>query len=689
MYQDQEFIEQYAKSGRFTQGRPRNFTITNSNLVLFLRAIAADRVELGLYAFSLETEVEVLLIDPSKLNISNSAALPAAERSRRERMREAGAGITAYSVDENGENLCFALNGILFIYQISTQQLTQVAHPQLIVDPKISPAGDAVAVITAGVSVYSIKNKSWQVLINSDDSNITYGLANFIAAEEFSRISGYWWSDDSKKLLIEKVDYAAVSEVYLSDPTDPANAPRVHRYPFAGEKNPISSLLLFDFATGLTDLSFLTAGYEYLINASFKNDKEIQINLLNRRQNHLTVKIYSIADKSEKIFFEQIEDPWVEISQPLPKFFSDQFIYLAGEVNQKIQIAGQEIPNQDFDVRSVLTATNNEVTALVSSSPENLSLIELKVTGDHRWITPSDKYSSGISKNEITLINEHSLTDWHIDYKILYKDKQFQINNFAQAPHFKPNIEIKYLPESNLFATVIRPSHSQNKPLPVILSPYAGPHAQRVLRTANGYLAEQFLAQQGYVVLVVDGRGTPGRGKAFAQSISSNWAEKVLTDQISALNEINNTTANLIDINNVGIMGWSFGGYLAAYAALTRSDIFKAAIAGAPVTDWRWYDTAYSERYLGLPSENKVAYEENSLINKVDGLKSGLLLIHGLADDNVLAMHSLRLSSALFAKAKAHNFLSLTGVSHMTPQTTIVENLLKQEVDFFNKYLKS
>jgi dipeptidyl-peptidase-4 len=136
-------------------------------------------------------------------------------------------------------------------------------------------------------------------------------------------------------------------------------------------------------------------------------------------------------------------------------------------------------------------------------------------------------------------------------------------------------------------------------------------------------------------------------------------------------------------------MGWSFGGYLAAYAALTRSDIFKAAIAGAPVTDWRWYDTAYSERYLGLPSENMVAYEENSLLNKVDGLKSGLLLIHGLADDNVLAMHSLRLSSALFAKAKAHNFLSLTGVSHMTPQTTIVENLLKQEVDFFNKYLKS
>jgi dipeptidyl-peptidase-4 len=276
-----------------------------------------------------------------------------------------------------------------------------------------------------------------------------------------------------------------------------------------------------------------------------------------------------------------------------------------------------------------------------------------------------------------------------VNYKLIKGTNQYLIKNLADVPSFKPNVEVKYLTESDLWVSLILPNDRAHENLPVILSPYAGPHAQRVLKTASGYLTEQFLAQHGFAVLVIDGRGTPGRGKDFSQSISSNWAEKVLIDQINALQEIAGNNPQLFNLSKVAIMGWSFGGYLAAYAVLTRSDIFKAAIAGAPVTDWRWYDTAYSERYLGIPSENLAAYEENSLINKVEGLTGDLLLIHGLADDNVLAMHSLRLSNALFVKGKAHNFLSLSGVSHMTPQKTILENLLRLEIDFLNKNLKS
>jgi dipeptidyl-peptidase 4 len=539
------------------------------------------------------------------------------------------------------------------------------------------------------VSTYCIKDKSWQELIREEHSKITYGLANFIAAEEFSRINGYWWSPDGKKILIEKVDATDVGEVYLSDPTDPLTEPRLHRYPFAGEKNPTSSLILAELTGALTDLTFLTSQSEYLINAGFKNANEIQVNVLNRQQNHLTHKVYSINEQTESVFFDQIDENWVEIYQPLPKFYGEKFIHLSGEENQKIYLGEKEIPNQNFDVRSVLDVSDDKILALVSSTPQCLSLIEIYENGNHNWLTPPDSYCTGICKHSITLIIEHSLTDWKITYKLIKEDKEFSINNLAETPSFKPNIEITHLSESDLWVSLVLPNNPTNQKLPIILSPYAGPHAQRVLKTASGYLTEQFLAQQGFAVLVVDGRGTPGRGKDFAQSISSNWAEKVLTDQINALAEIARNNSQLFDLSKVAIRGWSFGGYLAAYAVLTRSDIFKAAIAGAPVTDWRWYDTAYSERYLGLPSENLAAYEENSLINKVDGLSGDLLLIHGLADDNVLAMHSLRLSDALFARGKAHNFLSLSGVSHMTPQKTITENLLRLEIDFLNKNLKS
>jgi dipeptidyl-peptidase 4 len=689
MYQNQEFISQYSASGRFTQGRPRNFTIVNSDLVLFLRTVSETSPQMGLFGFSLLSQSEELLIDPNNLNIATENDLPAAEKSRRERLREGGAGVTSYSVDEAGEILCFALNGILFIYNILERKLTEISSSEPVVDPKISPKGDAVAVVSNGMSVYFLASESWKVLVKAENSNITYGLANFIAAEEFSRISGYWWSPDSEKILIEKVDSTQVGEVHLSDPTDPVNKPRVHRYPFAGEVNPISSLLLATVDGELTDLDFLTADSEYLVNTSFKNANEIQINLLNRAQDQLMLKIYSIAEKNETIFFEQVEKPWVEICQPLPKFFDDEFIYLAGEENQKIQLISGEIPNQDFEVRSVLDSSKDSILALVSKSPECLSLVELEKSGKQTWLTPPDQYCSGLKKHGISLIAEHSLTTWQASYKLIKDDSFYELKNLASQPSFTPNIKIIHLPDTDLFASVILPNNYQGEKLPVILSPYGGPHAQRVLKSASSYFAEQFLAQQGYVVLVIDGRGTPGRGKDFAQQISEDWAEKVLADQINGLHEAARLFKETFDLNRVGIMGWSFGGYLAAYAALTRSDVFKAAIAGAPVTDWRWYDTAYSERYLGLPSENLIAYEQSSLINKVDSLSSALLLIHGLADDNVLAMHSLQLSSALFAKGKTHNFLSLSGVSHMTPQTTITENLLKLEIDFFNKNLKS
>lgn len=690
MYQSADFFSDYARTQRYSVGRPRNFSIDDKNQnVYFLRAISLEKPALALFKFSLKHEKTELLIDPSEL-IDSKAELPEAEKARRERMREAGLGITSYQLDEKSELIIFALQGALFLYQVNEKKLSEISSIQSVVDPKISPDGSHVAAVTGGgISLVELATNQARSLIASDSNTITCGLANFIAAEEFSRISGFWWSPNSKYILVEKVDSSEVTEIQLADPTDPRLTIRTHRYPFAGGKNPISSLVLLDLMGVQTDLSFLTKDFEYLVNAGFKNENEIFVTLLNRKQNYLEVKLHNLIKNETKVFFTQAEDPWVEISQPLPKFFEDNFVYLTGEELQQISLNGQRIPGQDFEVRAVLGVAKNKISALVSASPENQALVELSTVDEPAWRTPKASYCHAHQKGEVVVLAKHDLANWQPKYEVNFLSKSIQIDNLAKVPSFKPNITIEYLKVTNLYAAIIAPNDYQNQHLPVIMSPYSGPHAQRVIKSANNYLTEQFLAEQGFLVVVIDSRGTPGRGKEFAQSISSNWSEKVLIDQITGLEELADLKKWNFDLTKVGIRGWSFGGYLAALAVLQRSDFFKAAIAGAPVTDWRWYDTAYSERYLGLPSENELSYEENSLINKVDGLASPLLLIHGLADDNVLAMHSLQLSAALFAKSKPHNFLSLSGVSHMTQGASTVENLLKLEVDFFKQHLKS
>ena len=227
------------------------------------------------------------------------------------------------------------------------------------------------------------------------------------------------------------------------------------------------------------------------------------------------------------------------------------------------------------------------------------------------------------------------------------------------------------------------------------MDPYGGPHAQRVVAARNAHLTSQWFAEQGFAVVVVDGRGTPGLGPEFERAVHGDLAAPVLEDQIDALHAVAAEHPDL-DLSRVGIRGWSFGGYLAALAVLRRPEVFHAAVAGAPVTDWALYDTHYTERYLGRPDTEPEAYGRSSLFGDVaavtntpdaEKLERPLLLVHGLADDNVVVAHTLRLSSALLAAGRAHSVLPLSGVTHMTPQEVVAENLLLLQVRFLKDAL--
>jgi dipeptidyl-peptidase-4 len=262
-----------------------------------------------------------------------------------------------------------------------------------------------------------------------------------------------------------------------------------------------------------------------------------------------------------------------------------------------------------------------------------------------------------------------------------------EVRGHPATPLVTPNVTIRHVGERRLATALLLPHDlPDGASLPVLLDPYGGPHAQRVLQAQSAYLTSQWFADQGFAVVVTDGRGSPGRGSAWERAIHGDLASPPLDDQVDALHALAAEDPRL-DLTRVAIRGWSFGGYLAALAVLRRPDVFHAAIAGAPVTDWRLYDTFYTERYLGQPDTDAIAYDRSSVLPDAHRLERPLLIVHGLADDNVVSAHTLQLSSALLTAGRPHQVLPLTGVTHMANQEEVAENLLLLQLAFLRDAL--
>ena len=266
-----------------------------------------------------------------------------------------------------------------------------------------------------------------------------------------------------------------------------------------------------------------------------------------------------------------------------------------------------------------------------------------------------------------------------------------ELSTLVERPLVEPVVHRARLGGRRLEASLLLPTgrapDDGGPALPVLLDPYGGPHAQRVVAAGGAYLTSQFLADLGCAVLVVDGRGSPGRGPAWEREVAGDLAGPPLDDQCDALAAAAERWPGLLDLGRVAMRGWSFGGYLSALAVLRRPDVVHAAVAGAPVVDWALYDTHYTERYLGRPQAQPEAYRRCSLLGPAPLLRRPLLLVHGLADDNVVAAHALRLSAALLAAGRPHRFLPLAGVTHVAGAEAVTEGLLRVEVAFLREVL--
>ena len=698
--QTESFPRQRARTRGFRLGAPRSFRIAQledgSARVVFVRSAAGTAPSGDLWvADQRENWRERRVVEA--IALGSSGALPEAELARRERLREVTSGITAYSVDALGEWAVFAVDGIPYRVHLDSGNVAELAHPGPVVDPQVSPDGRRVAFVCDGqVHVVGDETDGHRAITPEANETIRWGLADFIAAEELERHRGMWWLPDSTRLLVERVDETMVEIRWIADPAQPERAPVAHRYPSAGTTNADVSLYVVDVTSHdpmahMSELSWDRVNYPYLasVHVPVVDDGRAVaiVSVMSRDQQRS--QVLAVSEDALVLRAEREQTPWLSIMGGVPTIDSTGALIEILDKDHAFRVCrdGRAFSPAEMNVEEVLDVMDDGVLVVGALDPTTRVISHVDFAGNATVLTDPQAWTTGIAKGDVRIEATARLTESSSSIQIVDRSGRTPVASAAEVPVVEPRPRLMRFGERELATALLLPTHHQpGMSWPVICSPYAGPHAQRVIAAGGAYLTEQWLADQGFAVVVVDGRGTPGRGPTWEYAVHLDLATPVLDDQVAALQALAQVN-DALDLSRVGIRGWSFGGYLAALAVLDRPDVFHAAVAGAPVTDWRLYDTAYTERYLGNPNEDAVPYERTSLIDRAVQLTRPLLLIHGLADDNVLAAHTLRLSSALLAAGKQHNVLPLSGVTHMTPQEVVAENLLLAEVEFFRTHL--
>jgi dipeptidyl-peptidase-4 len=489
---------------------------------------------------------------------------------------------------------------------------------------------------------------------------------------------------------VERNDETSVAVKWIADPTFPDAEPRPHRYPAAGTTNSTVSLVHVDLGTGETsEVKPLDQSLEYLENVTWTSDEPL-ITWLSRNQR--TEATYTLQGDAVELVSHKTDSCWIDCGVGAPRLLSDGRLLTTTEVgdHRAVLVGETELNFGSRHVAGVIAADSFGVTVAAYNKPWELQIVHSASDGSLVEVSRADGYASALRSGVYTVLIQNALDLRRPTYTVLNNlEPVATIKNNAGIPEVEARVTIESVTESQLPTAVLWPENHipKSHKLPVVVSIYGGPHHSEVVASQLSFASNQWLANQGFAVVIIDNRGTPGKGPAWERAVAGNLADPVLEDQVAGLQALLAKYPDDLDGGRVGIEGWSFGGYLTALAVLDRPDVYAAGWSGAPVTEWSLYDTAYTERYLGHPSEQPDQYEHSSLSHRAHKLSRPLTLIHGLADDNVLAANSLQLSGALLAAGKTHSFIPLAGVSHMTPQVAVARNLMLMMRDFFKSNL--
>ncbi|NBD13961.1 S9 family peptidase [Corallococcus silvisoli] len=703
------FLRQYAETGRFMNGRPVGARVTpDEQSVLFLRTSPTSNVRM-LYAFDVASGQTRELLTPEALLKGGEEKLSPEELAHRERMRVSARGFTSYSLSEDGTRLLVPLSGRLYVVDRATGKSKEVKTGPGVIDPRLSPDGKQVAYVREH-DVYRVDLAANQEkrVTQGGTARKTHGLAEFVAQEEMGRFSGYWWSPDAKSIAYAESDTGDVEKLTIVDVMHPEKGAESFPYPRAGHANAKVRLGITPVTGGKTVWAQWDARkYPYLATVKWDKGGPLTALVQNRLQTEEQLLAVDPATGKTRVLLTETDAAWINLHQAFPLWLEDGSGFLwyterngASEVELRKANGALErsVVKPGAGFRNPVGFVQADQTLFFAGDPNPTEshLWRVKAGGAPERVATGASgpvLESGVVSKTGGLIVLNTQGPKSMPRTVVLKGdgtKLGELPEVAQEPPFTPNLEVRQVGARRFWTSLVKPrDFKPGTKLPVIVSIYGGPIITMVHQSMATTLLDQWMADQGFLVVRVDGRGTPLRTSEWNRAVKHDFATVTLDDQIEAVQALAKEVPEL-DLQRVGITGWSFGGYMSALAVMKRPDFFKAAVAGALVVDWRDYDTHATERYLGLPEESPQAYVVSDLLTyaKKEGPIGALLLMHGTADDNVYFFHALKLSDALFRAGKPHQLLPLAGLTHMVADPLVTERQYARVIEHFQQNLK-
>ena len=702
--------------------------------VTFLRGKDRDRNRLDLWAFDVATGKAALLVDSSDV-LPGEEVLSDEEKARRERQRTAAlSGIVDYQWSPDGRSLLFPLGGELYLYDLQKSGKTAVRKlttgSGFATDPKVSPKGGFVSFVRAR-NLWVIDLATGQeVQLTTDGSDVIgNGVAEFVADEEMNRHTGYWWAPDDSAIAFARIDESGVPvqkryEVY-PDRTEVVE----QRYPAAGDANVRIQLATIAPASGAKPAWVeLDNGHDayaqdlYLARVDWRDPKHLTFQRQTRNQRKLELVEVALASNTQRTLITETADTWVPLHDNL-RFLKDgrfiwssersgfEHLYLASADGKKLT----PLTRGDWPVDALLAV--DEAKGLVyfsagrdaagHAAPRESQIHVVPLAGGkvRTLSTEAGMHAASFAKNASVYVDSWSNARTPPQIALHRADGAFVANLVDNDPKQPAHPYAKYLAahrpvefgtltaadgKTPLHYGLIKPAgFDPGKRYPVMVYVYGGPAAQTAADSWPGrgdHFFNQYMAQQGYVVFTVDNRGTPRRGAAFGGALYGKQGTVEVNDQRKAVEWLR--AQPWVDGARIGVYGWSNGGYMTLMLLGRADDDYACGVAGAPVTDWALYDSHYTERYMNLPAANVDGYREASVFTHVGGIKpNALLLIHGMADDNVLFSNSTKLMSTLQKQATPFELMTYPGAKHGLRGTDALHRYRLTET-FFARCLK-
>jgi len=704
-------IEQVARFPRPGMTVPGAIRFTpDSRAVTFLFSDTGTLVR-SLWRYDIASRERSILAGPVG-EPGNDRQISREEELRRERARLRELGVTQYQFARTAAipTLLVPVGGRAFL-SVGAGSLQELRGAAGGSDYRLSDDGHQVAFVREGeLFVTGIDGSEARRLTTGAEDGLTHGLAEFIAQEELDREAGYWWSPDSTRIAFVRADSRHIPKYPIVHQGGDSVEVEEHRYAFAGQPNAHVGLGVVDVESGA--VRWMELGPErdiYIARVAWRPDGVLTAQVLSRDQRTLQLVAFDAATGARELLIEHQGVPWLNLDHDTHFLDSGEMVGTSEEsgfrhisLYKPGQAGARALTSGPWVVTRIVSVDESQRVVYFMATGESvlerhlyaLSLEggePLRLTGEPGW------HDVVIAPDHVRFVDTWSTLDHgpRVDLRAIDGTIEATLlaNGEASAAvlGFDPPELLTFAAAdgvTTLHGALYRPPGSSKLgPWPLIVSVYGGPHAQRV---ANEWsltvdLRAQYLARLGYAVLKLDNRGSANRGLAFEAPIGGCTGKVEVDDQVAAVREL--VSRGLVDAARVGIYGWSYGGYMTLMAMLRAPDVFRAGVAGAPVTGWDGYDTGYTERYMGTPASNPEGYRESSVLTHVERLSGRLLLIHGMIDENVHFRHTARLIVALSAAQKEYDLLLFPEERHMPRDAEGLEYQERRLVAFFQQHL--